>query len=220
MRKMQLSKDPYNIIITGVGGQGNVMASRVLANILARKGYYVTVGETFGASQRGGSVMSHVRVSAKSVWSPQIPMRKADLVIALEPLEAIRVLKVYGNENVRVLVNARPIHPMGVIAGELNYPSLEEIAGMVKELSSSAFFVNATKEAMKLGNPIFGNIIMVGAMSRMGDLLLEREDFKEVILDTLPTTKLDVNLKAFDTGVVMLKLYPEDVIRGCTSHLG
>jgi indolepyruvate ferredoxin oxidoreductase beta subunit len=68
MGKLQLSKDPYNIIITGVGGQGNVLGSRVLSNMLVRKGYYATIGETFGASQRGGSVMSHIRVSAKSTW--------------------------------------------------------------------------------------------------------------------------------------------------------
>ncbi len=91
MGKTQLSKDPYNIVVTGVGGQGNVMASRVLSNMLIRNGYYVTVGETFGASQRGGSVMSHIRVSAQSVWSPQIPKGRADLIVSLEPVEAIRI---------------------------------------------------------------------------------------------------------------------------------
>ena len=220
MRKMQLLKDPFNIIITGSGGRGNVTASRVLSNMLALKGYSVAVGETFGASQWGGSVMSHVRVSAKSVRSPQIPVRKADLVVALEPLEAIRVLEVYGNENVRVLINTRPIYPMDVIAGEPNYPPVEEIAGMVKESASIAYFVNATDAAMRLDNPILGNIIMVGAMSRLGGLLLDREDFKAVILDTVPETQLDITLKAFDTGAVMLKLYPEDMIRGGASPMG
>ena len=71
--KETLAKDPYNIVITGVGGQGNVMASRVLSNMLVRKGFKVTIGETFGMSQRGGSVMSHIRVSPTTVWSPQIP---------------------------------------------------------------------------------------------------------------------------------------------------
>ena len=75
-----LLKDPYNIIITGVGGQGNVMSSRILGNMLVDRGYHVTIGETFGASQRGGSVMSHMRVSKKSIWSPQIPEYRADTV--------------------------------------------------------------------------------------------------------------------------------------------
>ncbi len=100
METTRLPKDPVNIIITGVGGQGNVMASRILSNMLVRKGFYVTIGETFGASQRGGSVMSHIRVSADSTWSPQIPKGKADIVVTLEPIEAIRVLMSYGNPEV------------------------------------------------------------------------------------------------------------------------
>ena len=90
--KETLAKDPYNIVITGVGGQGNVMASRVLSNMLVRRGFKVTIGETFGMSQRGGSVMSHIRVSSASVWSPQIPKGGADLIVAIEPIEEIRVL--------------------------------------------------------------------------------------------------------------------------------
>lgn len=205
MGKIELSKDPYNIIITGVGGQGNVMASRVLSNMLVRRGYYVTIGETFGASQRGGSVMSHIRVSAKSVWSPQIPKGRADIIAALEPIEALRVLMSYGNKEVKVLTNTRPIYPLGVIAGELNYPSLEEIKASVKELSSEAWFLDATGEAVKLGNPILSNIIMVGAVCGVDSLPVDRKDFKEVISKILSEDKLDINLKAFDTGIRMLR---------------
>jgi len=204
MGKLQLSKDPYNIIITGVGGQGNVLGSRVLSNMLVRKGYYATIGETFGASQRGGSVMSHIRVSAKSTWSPQIPKGRADLIIALEPVEAIRVLMIYGNQKVMVLVNTRPIYPVGVIAGELEYPPLKDIKASVKELSSTALFVDATDEAIKLGNSILANIIMIGAATRMFEFPIDREDFNQVILRSLPESKLDVNLKAFDMGAGMV----------------
>jgi indolepyruvate ferredoxin oxidoreductase beta subunit len=204
MEKLQLSKDPYNIIITGVGGQGNVLGSRVLSNMLVRKGYYATIGETFGASQRGGSVMSHIRVSAKSTWSPQIPRGKADLIIALEPVEAIRVLMIYGNQKAMVLVNTRPIYPVGVIAGELEYPPLKDIKASVKELSSTALFIDATDEAIKLGNSILANIIMIGAATRMFEFPIDREDFNQVILTSLPASKLDVNLKAFDMGVGMV----------------
>ena len=193
------------MVVTGVGGQGNVMASRVLSNMLIRNGYYVTVGETFGASQRGGSVMSHIRVSAQSVWSPQIPNGRADLIVSLEPVEAIRVLEIYGNQKVKTLTNTRPIYPVGVISGELDYPSLEEIKISVKNLSPTAWFIDATDQAIKLGNPVLGNIIMIGAMSRMGGLPLYREDFKEVILDSLPESNLNVNLKAFDIGASMLR---------------
>jgi indolepyruvate ferredoxin oxidoreductase, beta subunit len=199
-----LSKDPYNLIITGVGGQGNVMASRVLSNMLVRKGYYVTIGETFGASQRGGSVMSHIRVSASSAWSPQIPQGRADMVVSLEPIEAIRVLKTYGNHQVMVITNSRPIYPVGVISGELDYPSVDEIKHALNELSSSSWVIDATGEAMKLGNPVLGNIIMIGAVSGMRVIPLEREDFGQVIAESLPAEKQDLNLQAFDIGSALL----------------
>jgi indolepyruvate ferredoxin oxidoreductase beta subunit len=205
MASIQLAQDPYNIIITGVGGQGNVMASRILANMLVKRGYYVTIGETFGASQRGGSVMSHLRVSARSSWSPQIPKGRVDMVIALEPTEGVRVLKNYGNPQVKILTNTRAIHPVGVIAGELDYPSMEKIKNWVQELTSSAWFIDATDEAVKLGNPILGNIIMLGALSGVGVLPLDREDFKEVILGSIPQDKLDINLKAYDIGRQIIK---------------
>jgi indolepyruvate ferredoxin oxidoreductase beta subunit len=199
-----LSKEPYNIIITGVGGQGNVMASRVLSNMLVRTGYYVTLGETFGASQRGGSVMSHIRVSSLSAWSPQIPKGRADIVVSLEPIEAIRVLKHYGNPKVKVVTDTRPNYPVDVIAGELDYPSAEAIKVSIRELSSIAWFIDATKEAIKLGNPIIGNIIMIGVVSGIGELPLGREEFKEVISESISEDKLEINLKAFDRGASLI----------------
>src|SRR5512139_2469372 len=92
-----MNKDPYNVIVAGVGGQGNVLSSQLIGTVLVNEGYKVTIGETYGASQRGGSVMSHVRISRKRQCGPLIPPRSADLVIALEPSEAARVLSRYGN---------------------------------------------------------------------------------------------------------------------------
>jgi indolepyruvate ferredoxin oxidoreductase, beta subunit len=201
METVRLPKDPFNIIITGVGGQGNVMASRILSNMLVEKGFYVTIGETFGASQRGGSVMSHIRVSANATWSPQIPKGKADVVVTLEPIEAIRVLMSYGNPEVKVLTNTRPIYPVGVISGELNYPSPAEIQESIRDLSIQSWFVEATDEAVKLGNPILGNIIMIGALAGTGLLPIDRSDFQEVIKENLPAKALEANLQAFDLGV-------------------
>lgn len=201
----QLPKDPYNIIITGVGGQGNVMASRMFSNMLVQQGFYVTIGETFGASQRGGSVMSHIRVSSESTWSPQIPKGRADVVVTLEPIEAIRVLARYGNPQAKVLTNTRAIYPSGVIAGNLSYPSLDKIKEMLKNLAARAWFIDATDEAVKLGNSILGNIIMIGALSAVGDLPVGRDDFTAALSRTLPAEKMADNLKAFDLGVEMMK---------------
>jgi indolepyruvate ferredoxin oxidoreductase beta subunit len=194
-------KDPYNIIVTGVGGQGNVMASRVLSQMLSLKGYQITIGETFGASQRGGSVMSHIRVSKESSWSPQIPMGQSDLIVALEPVEAIRLLAVYGNPAVTIISNTRPIHPVGVIAGELNYPNLEEIIKSLTGLAGQVLFVDATDEAIKLGNPVLSNILMIGAVSGLGLLPVGIKEFMAAIRTVIPEKHLDINVRAFEIGM-------------------
>jgi indolepyruvate ferredoxin oxidoreductase, beta subunit len=208
MERKGLRKDPYNIIITGVGGQGNVLASRMLANILVRRGFEVTIGETFGGTQRGGSVMSHIRVSRSAAWSPQMPKGRADMIIALEPIEAIRLLASYGSPEVILLTNTRPIYPVGVIAGQLSYPSQEEIQSALRELSGCCRFIDASDQAMKLGHPIFGNIIMIGAAAGLDELPFEREDFREVIAESLKEDKIDINMKAFDIGVRSVSARP------------
>jgi indolepyruvate ferredoxin oxidoreductase beta subunit len=200
MKNQPLKKDPFNIVITGVGGQGNVMASRVLANMLVRSGFRVTIGETFGMSQRGGSVMSHLRVSQTAVWSPQIPKGRADLIVAIEPVEALRVLADYGNPSVQVLVNMRPIYPVGVITGEAEYPAPEAIREAVETLSSRAGFLDATAEAIRLGNPILGNIVMIGAVAGLGVLPIDRDLFAAVIKEGMPAARIEANLRAFAIG--------------------
>jgi indolepyruvate ferredoxin oxidoreductase, beta subunit len=205
MTEIPLEKDPFNIIITGVGGQGNVMASRVVGNMLVRKGYQVTIGETFGASQRGGSVMSHLRASREATWSPQIPQGLADLIVALEPSEAVRVLKYYGNPNVIVLSNTRPIYPVSVIAGDASYPAVDEMRDGIRGIVKKTFFIDATDEALSLGNAILSNIIMVGAMAGLNILPLGKADFKKVIGGMVSGEKLEINMKAFDRGVQLVQ---------------
>lgn len=204
MGQTSLAVEPFNLIIAGVGGQGNVLASRVVGNMLMETGFNVTIGETFGASQRGGSVMSHLRISADSTYSPQIPKGKAHMIVSLEPTEAMRVLKDYGNPEVRVLCNMRPIHAVGVIGGEIEYPSLEELKTWIRGLSRKSWFVDATEAAMKLGNPIFGNIMLVGALAGTGVLPLDRDVFERVVTRTMGEAKAEVNLVAFDQGREMM----------------
>jgi indolepyruvate ferredoxin oxidoreductase, beta subunit len=202
--KMTLTKDPTNIIITGVGGQGNVMASRVLAGMLVNAGFIVTIGETFGMSQRGGSVMSHLRVSSSSVLSPQIPQGRADIIIALEPVEALRVLTKYGNPDVAVLSNARVVYPMGVITGDFNYPSLDEIKSAFEKLAAKNWLIDATAVAVDLGNPVLSNIVMIGALAGTALLPIDRRAFEKEITRSMPADKRQINLTAFDAGVKIL----------------
>lgn len=197
-------KDPLNIIITGVGGQGNVLAARMLGNTLAKAGYSVTIGETFGASQRGGSVMSHLRVSKESAWSPQIPKGRAHLIISLEPIESLRVLAAYGNREVKVISNTRPIYPVGVISGDFAYPSLPDLNTAVSQLCDDARFINATEEAVALGHPILGNVIMVGAAAGLGLIDIDDESFRSVITENVPASKVEINMKAYRKGKEMV----------------
>jgi indolepyruvate ferredoxin oxidoreductase, beta subunit len=202
--KMALAKDSANIIITGVGGQGNVMASRVLAGMLVNVGFIVTIGETFGMSQRGGSVMSHLRMSSTSVLSPQIPQGRADIIIALEPVEALRVLTKYGNPDVAILANSRMAYPMGVITGEFTYPSLDEIRSMFSKLSAKSWMIDATSVAVELGNPVLSNIVMIGALAGASLLPIDRNVFEKEITKSMSADKRKINLKAFDAGMQML----------------
>ncbi len=202
--KMSFTKEPTNIIITGVGGQGNVMASRVLAGMLVNAGYIVTIGETFGMSQRGGSVMSHLRVSSKAVLSPQIPQGRADIIIALEPVEALRVLVKYGNPAVAVLANSRMVYPMGVITGEFTYPSLDEVKSIFEKLSAKSWLIDATSVAVELGNPVLSNIVMVGALAGASLLPIDRRAFEKEITKSISADKRQINLTAFDAGTKML----------------
>jgi indolepyruvate ferredoxin oxidoreductase beta subunit len=199
-----LSSDPTNLIITGVGGQGNVLASRMIGEMLSQIGLYVTIGETFGASQRGGSVMSHLRVSFESTFSPQIPKGRAHVVVSLEPAEAVRVLKEYGNPEVKVICNSRPIHPIGVISGDQTYPSMEDLKKWIGSLSSEAWFIDATEAAIRLGNPILGNIVSVGALAGTKVLPLDRAHLETVLEKKMSHDKVRVNLKAFDIGAAMI----------------
>jgi len=133
---MTLAKDPMNLIITGVGGQGNVLASQLIGRALVRQNFYVTIGETYGATQRGGAVMSHLRISRESQFSPLIPEGQADIVVALEPVEALRVIGQYGNPSVSAVVNSRPIFPTAVTVGDAEYPSFQKIQETIRGLGN------------------------------------------------------------------------------------
>jgi indolepyruvate ferredoxin oxidoreductase beta subunit len=204
---MNLSKDPLNLIITGVGGQGNVLASQLIGRALVREDYYVTIGETYGATQRGGAVMSHLRISKESQYSPLIPEGQADVMVALEPVEALRVIGQYGNSTICAVVNSRPIYPTAVTVGDAVYPPLEKIQETIRELARRAWFVDATEIALSLGAPILTNVIMVGALAGTQLLPLAPQAFEETIRESFAGPSLSDNLQAFARG--------REFIQGC-----
>jgi indolepyruvate ferredoxin oxidoreductase beta subunit len=194
-------KEPINVIIAGVGGQGNILISRLLGQAFIEEGYTVTIGETYGATQRGGSVASHVRISRERVlYSPVTPRGRADIVLGLEPSESLRNLTAFGYSGTYVVTNTRPIYPLEVAAGEAEYPTLEAITDCVNQLSSMAWYINASGIAMDLGNPLLTNVVMTGALIGAGLLPLERSKMEHQLRVSFTGEKLAANMRAFDLG--------------------
>lgn len=189
-----------NFIIAGVGGQGNVLASEILATAGLKAGYYVSVGETYGASQRGGAVMSHVRFVRDRQPGPLIPRGEAEFVLGLEPVEALRVVRMYGGPQTRVLTNLRPNYPLSVLMGESPYPDMDNLTAALREASAELVFVDATGLARQAGEAMAQNVVLVGAAGGLGWAGFPPEIFRETIEDIFSGPRLELNLKAFCLG--------------------
>lgn len=200
---------PLNLIITGVGGQGNVLASQIVGRAAVSRDYKVTIGETFGLSQRGGGVMSHIRLSKEKNLGPLIPPNRADIILGLEPLEALRVLAEFGNGETVYFVNSRPIHPLNVIAGDVEYPDLNRIRSAMAQSGKQLYWLDATPPAVKLGGPIFLNMIMLGALCGRPDFPFGIEDFRKVLKELFPESKLGVNYRALGIGKDLIDNYED-----------
>jgi indolepyruvate ferredoxin oxidoreductase beta subunit len=193
-----------NLIITGVGGQGNVLSSQILGQALVEKKCLVTIGETYGASQRGGSVMSHIRLSFRKQLSPLIPQGRADVVLGLEPVEALRVLTGYGYRDTVVLTNTRPIYPLDVTSGDERYPELADIETALRNLSRELYLIPATEKALEMGSSILGNMIMIGALLELNLLPLTAAEFSETLKRNFRGKRLDANLQALRAGGTLI----------------
>ena len=182
-----------NIMIVGVGGQGTLLASRVLGNTVINEGYDVKVSEVHGMSQRGGSVVTYVKYGEK-VYSPIIDRGEADIILAFENLEAMRALP-YLKKGGKMIVNNQQINPMPVITGAAKYPEniLEKLSGKADVIK-----VDATKLAEEAGNIKAVNIVLIGVMAKSTDI--EYEKWINTIKETVPAKFVDINIKAFDLG--------------------
>ena len=185
----------FNILICGVGGQGTILASYVLGNAALKEGYKVRLGEIHGMAQRGGSVVSHVRMGDE-VYGSVIPQGKADIIIAFEPLEALRNIS-YLKKDGKVILNTERINPITVSLGESDYPPIDEILFNLSE-KGKVYHFNATEIAKSVGNQVTMNMVMMGALS-----LLETPIKNETLLETIVSVlskKAEINLKAFEAG--------------------
>lgn len=205
MNANELRRDPLNVVIAGVGGQGNVLMSFLIGSALVRKGYFVTIFDNYGASQRLGAVASYIKIShGGSNISPLLHEGDADVIVGIEPIELLRNLSQFGNPEVITIANTRPVYPVGVITGEVEYPDLDKAIETIRSLSGQSWIVNATEEALKLGNPIYTNVILLGALLGSNSLPLDKETMEEILKQELPKV-FDANMIALQRGLDLVR---------------
>ena len=183
-------------LLTGVGGQGTILASNVLAELGIRMGYDTKKAEVHGMSQRGGSVISHVSWG-EQVFSPIIPEGEADILIAFEKLEAIRFVGGIRPGGM-VLINDHEIVPITVSSGTGKYPGVEQIKAAFAPVTKDVHWVKGVALAEALGNAKAANVVLLGALSKI--LEMESEPWLKVIEARVPPKFVDLNRKAFQTG--------------------
>lgn len=183
-----------NIMIVGVGGQGSLLASKLLGHLLLTEGYDVKVSEVHGMSQRGGSVVTYVRFGEK-VYSPVIDKGQADYIVSFEKLEAARYLE-YLKKGGRIVVNTQQIDPMPVITGAASYP--DNLIEKMEAAGANVDAMDCLTLAEKAGSVKAVNIVLMGRLSGYFDIPAEK--WRQAIRDCVPPKFVELNLRAFELG--------------------
>jgi indolepyruvate ferredoxin oxidoreductase, beta subunit len=186
-----------NIVFSGIGGQGIVVASDIYCEAALRDGLDVAKAEVHGMAQRGGSIVAHVRVG-ENVQAPLIETGKADVIVGFELLEAVRVLPML-KKNGKVIVNTKYIPPSTSYARSFNFTE-EKILKLIKSKTKKVYAVDGLGIANKLGNVLVVNTILVGALSGIPDNPVSKESLKKAIAGRLKEKYVELNIKAFTIG--------------------
>lgn len=192
-----------SIMLVGVGGQGTILASKLLTIGLMEAGYDVKMSEIHGMSQRGGSVSSQVRYSEDNVYSPVIEIGGADMIVSFEKMEALRYLKYLKPEG-KVVVNNYRLNSVSTLVGKFEYKE-EEIDSELKRLNAK--IIDAAKKAEELGNSKVMNVILLGSLVK--SMKLEKIDWEGIIRKNVKEKFIDLNIKAFRVGMDLV----EEVIK-------
>ena len=187
-----------SIMLVGVGGQGTILASKLLTIGLMEAGYDVKMSEIHGMSQRGGSVSSQVRYSKDQVYSPVIEIGGADMIVSFEKVEALRYLK-YLKEGGTIVANNYKMESVATITGKAEY-KVEEVDKKLKELNAKV--INAADKATELGNAKVMNIILLGTVIKC--MHLEDIDWEQIIRDNVKEKFIDINIRALHEGMELV----------------
>lgn len=184
-----------NILLVGVGGQGTILASKVLTEVaLQQSGLTVKMSEIHGMAQRGGSVITHVKIG-EEVLSPLVEKGEADLILAFEQLEALRWLE-YLRPGGQIIVNTQVIEPVPVIIGKAQYP--QDIIAKIRDKNSAVCSVDALSIAAECGNAKASNVVMMGLLAKK--LSFPKEHWLKALEKVVPAKLLEVNQQAFERG--------------------
>ena len=182
-----------NIILCGVGGQGTILASRLIATAAMDRNIPIKTAETIGMAQRGGSVFSHLRLG-EGANSPLIGKGEVDLIIGFEPGETVRQLP-FLKKGGAVVVSSRPVMPVSAMIGQSSYDA-EAMVDYLKANVEHLTLVDADKAAQELGSAKVLNVVLLGAAIRSGELGLSEEDVEKAIKEKVPARFLELNKKA------------------------
>jgi len=188
----------FNILITGVGGQGVILMSELLGKAAVADNLRVRGSEILGMAVRGGSVTSAIRIG-EDVYGPLIPTGKCNALVGMEPSEALRNIS-YLSKSTLVLLNTVVTVPFTVSIGESTYPSLEEILRQLGKASDRIIQLDAAKTAQDAGSRLATNVVMLGALFGTGQLPIKTATIKEAIQAHFPAKVAPVNIKAFNLG--------------------
>lgn len=187
-----------NIVLAGVGGQGVILTMQILADAAIDAKFDVKSSEIHGMAQRGGSVITHIRMG-KKVHAPQVAENSADSILSFEPAEVLRVLH-YACRKTIIIMNISPVVPTTVLIGDSHYPSPEEIRGECEKISDHIVEIDALKLASDAGSSIALNTVLLGACAATGVLPLKPRSLKASIRKLISGRYRNVNLAAFDKG--------------------
>jgi indolepyruvate ferredoxin oxidoreductase beta subunit len=193
----------FNIVLAGVGGQGTLLAAEILGTAAVKDELNVRVSEIHGMAQRGGAVVSTVRIG-DAVRAPTVIDGQADVLLGFEPLETLRNLK-YASRKTFVIMNSEEIPPAGLAAKNLKYPGLEEVKQKISRFTEKIIVVDAAQLAEEAGSSLAQNSVLVGALAAVASFPVKLESVVEALKQLVPAKHVEANVKAFQLGYGAVK---------------
>ncbi len=188
----------YNIVLAGVGGQGTLLAAEAIGAAAVRDALNVRVSEIHGMAQRGGAVVSNVRIG-EDVFASTVLDGQANVLLGFEPLETVRNLK-YASEKTLVMMSSERVPPAELSARNITYPNLLEILERIRAFTSRIAVIDAAKIAKEAGNRLAQNSVLLGALTMVEGFPVKAESVLEALMELIPKEHIEVNSRAFELG--------------------